>query len=252
MLAYHPNGVLAPFPEQNIQLFGTSSHGNSTYLPRCHILVDLGFPKHVYLDYDPLFFYKITHVLLTHRHSDHLNTATFKYVYNTYPHLIFVMSADIAETLQITNETRCIINHQPIKFHQPCCDLTTKYCHIIGIPLHHDDVINRGYYITNLNTHTKYLYATDFNHVDDLLNQNVNIALLEANYDPEKLQAIQDDLLSPSGLLAHGKGCLRHLSEPQAWQYVNQHVTKLFIPMHSSKIFGTLNQSEERNDNIHE
>lgn len=72
------------------------------------------------------------------------------------------------------------------------------------------------------------------------LNNPFNLMFLEANYDKNILQkALEKDPYN-----AHARGNLRHISEQEAWEYINLALSSdgLFIPLHASTTFGTLIQ----------
>lgn len=67
-----------------------------------------------------------------------------------------------------------------------------------------------------------------------------NLMFLEANYDKNILQKA----LEKNPFDAHAQGNLRHISEQEAWEYINLALSDdgLFIPLHASTTFGTLIQ----------
>lgn len=81
----HPDNV-------SFYFFGSGSTGNSVYLKKSRLLIDLGFPYKKYQNLSPLFFYHVRYVLLTHEHTDHLNVSTLFKLLDMYPHLQFLIS----------------------------------------------------------------------------------------------------------------------------------------------------------------
>lgn len=67
-----------------------------------------------------------------------------------------------------------------------------------------------------------------------------NLMFLEANYDVN----ILNKKLEQDPYDAHARGNLRHISEQEAWKYINLALSDngLFVPLHASTTFGTLIQ----------
>lgn len=74
-----------------IHLFGTGSNGNSIYLKPQKTLIDIGLPFIRYTEYDPLFFFDVNYIIITHHHGDHLNPSTLLNVMDKYPHIKVIM-----------------------------------------------------------------------------------------------------------------------------------------------------------------
>lgn len=271
---YHPNYQRADVPDDlPFYFFGSSSRGNSVYLPKLSTIIDLGMTFKEYDKYDQYLFTKVRYILLTHKHSDHLNLSTLHKILKLYPHVHFIVSPYVTKFLGTTDLNWDITEYRD-RFYQlkitntdykipTYQDLTLKLpdgfsFNLRAISTHHDDVINTAYYlhwkdVEALNARSKsnaaievdqYLvYASDFNHIEDLkpIDAPLNYCLLEANYDP---QLVSQELMTNGEKRFEAQGNLRHLSEPDAWKYVEKHVAKdgYFLPLHASKNFGTLNQ----------
>lgn len=82
-----------------IKLFGSSSKGNSLYIDPMNLLIDLGFPYKRYIEHDPMFFYDVKTIFLTHHHGDHLNPATLLKIVNNHPHIAVYISRDMLDEL---------------------------------------------------------------------------------------------------------------------------------------------------------
>lgn len=271
---YHPDYQRADVPDDlPFHFFGSSSKGNSVYLPKLSTLIDLGMTYKEYTTYDQYLFTKVRYVLLTHQHSDHLNLSTMHKILKLYPHVHFILSPYIVKfladkelkweledyndrfyQLNIIGESNSLPIYQTLKLALPDgFSFTLK-----PIATRHEDVINTAYYlhwkdIEALNARSKsdamieidqyLLYASDFNHIEDLtpIDQPLNYCLLEANYDP---QLVSQELMTNGEHRFEAQGNLRHLSEDDAWKYVEKHVAKdgYFLPLHASARFGTLNQ----------
>ena len=124
----------------------------------------------------------------------------------------------------------------------------------------HGDIVNIAIQIQDIDTGFLILYASDLDnlkgqttffdynqkiqHVSGLpQNTMYDFILLEANYDEQIITDWMELHDSPSDL-ARARGNLRHISEKEAFDYVEKHLTNngIFIPIHASKTFGTLIQ----------
>lgn len=74
-----------------IHIFGSGSEGNSIYLKPQKTLIDIGLPFIRYTEYDPVFFYDVNYVIVTHHHGDHLNPSTLLRILNDFPHIKVIM-----------------------------------------------------------------------------------------------------------------------------------------------------------------
>lgn len=89
------------------------------------------------------------------------------------------------------------------------------------------------------------IFANDFVPFPHAININpsnnpFDLMFLEANYDEQLLaKALTKDPNNP-----HALGNKRHISEQEAWQYVNLSLADngIFVPLHASRTFGTLIQ----------
>lgn len=79
--------------------FGSSSSGNSVYLKRLHVLIDLGFAYNHYRAIDPDFFLDVEHIILTHEHSDHFNPTTLFKILKQYPNVKFWITHRMFDTI---------------------------------------------------------------------------------------------------------------------------------------------------------
>lgn len=89
------------------------------------------------------------------------------------------------------------------------------------------------------------IFAPDFVPFPHAVNVNpsnnpFDLMFLEANYDEQLLdEALKKDPNNP-----HALGNKRHISEQEAWKYVNLSLANhgIFVPLHASRTFGTLIQ----------
>lgn len=262
--------------------FGSSSQGNSVYLSRLHLLIDLGFPYNHYADIDPDFFLDVESIILTHEHGDHFNFSTFKHVLKQYPNVHWY----------ITKRMFDVITTPKFYFSEEDCDwITTKIRnrftiiseenkpiiirtrdsieywfiphftrHGIGV----NGLINLAIEISSqqLNIHT--LYASDLDHLFYQLGDpvyglpiginNVNGSIqyrpIGNPFNYIFLEANYDTATIKQALTvnpqnAHAHNNLRHISEDEAFKYVRMNLSSsgIFVPLHASTTFGTLVQN---------
>lgn len=74
-----------------IHIFGSSSEGNSVYLKPYKMLIDVGLPYKVYMEYNPQFFLDVDYIVVTHHHGDHLNASTLLRILDNHPHIRLIV-----------------------------------------------------------------------------------------------------------------------------------------------------------------
>lgn len=159
-------------------------------------------------------------------------------------------------------------DNQPFTIYQN--DLTLPPVQITPHFVSHADIINVAYEITTPTHHI--LYSSDLDHVfaprpkdSDRIDESMslpleynsagnvkifehpfNIIFLEANYDADYLKQFLES--HPNDV--HARGNLRHISEQEAWQYIQYALANngIFIPLHASTTFGTLVQDLSTDD----
>lgn len=176
----HPDSV-------SFYFFGSGSSGNSVYLKKSHLLIDLGFPFKKYESLSPLFFYDVRYVLLTHEHTDHLNVSTLFKLLDMYPHLRFLISQRMFNKL-ISPMYGTNFNNDRTKRDKQKDELKNKYYqrfHIMDADatpftlyrntpnlsnvqimphmVNHGDITNVAYEIQTSELHV--LYSSDLDHV---------------------------------------------------------------------------------------
>lgn len=254
-----------------IHIFGTSSSGNSIYFKRLRLLVDIGLPMKRYNEYDTNFFNEVDYVLLTHEHQDHLLAASLLKVLEVYPHVTFIITKTMAHAINQESFQKKNLKELLLPYRQAGRFKVSKQETLIsrdGIKIEyiphvtpHGDITNIGIELkVNDNEHrisTHILYATDLDSLDVFTQRGditglphpgqnneplFDLMFLEANYNTQRrldyLAVNPDDYRA-----THGS--TRHVSEEEAWEYVNENLkdTGLFIPLHVSSMFGTLFQN---------
>lgn len=159
-------------------------------------------------------------------------------------------------------------DNQPFTIYQH--DLTLPPVQITPHFVSHADIINIAYEITTPTHHI--LYSSDLDHVfaprpqdSDRIDESMSLPLeynsagnvkifenpfdiifLEANYDADYLKQFLES--HPNDV--HARGNLRHISEQEAWQYIQYALANngIFIPLHASTTFGTLVQDLSADD----
>lgn len=228
--------------------FGTSSKGNSTYVKPLRVLIDLGLSKHWYTDVDPNFFSKVSYLLLTHQHGDHLKLTTLKYILKLCPHLKIVCDSMVAAFIKQHITLTTTQSQQFIVFAAGSAPTLTlpllngTNMTVQPYPTQHGDLTNVAYVITY--RQHRLLYATDLQTTALLpqFHQQLTYCLLESNYDERIVRPVLADPRNPGYYEAVGN--LRHLSEQCAWTYVTANLAPdgIFIPLHASKRHSSLRQ----------
>lgn len=247
-----------------VHIFGTSSKGNSVYIKNLRTLIDLGLPYKRYADYDPNFFLNVDYIILTHEHGDHLNSATLLKVLELYPNIKFLITQRMAQKI-ISEEFSHRINQERLmpftkggmnqRFYVARTQkLMTRDNISIDLIIHvttHGDITNIAIEMTVEALDVHLLYASDLDNLEPDMsgksdglphyqNNPFNLMFLEANYDEAVLyEALRINPYDPKA-----RGNLRHISEQEAWRYVEKNLSNdgFFIPLHASSMYGTLIQ----------
>lgn len=254
-----------------IHVFGTSSSGNSIYFKNLNVLIDLGLPYVRYSNYDKNFFNQVDYLFLTHEHGDHLNVATLLKVLKTHDNVKIVLSERMKQLLKSNDAPKAIKQkQQELLFYLNVCYkrfITAETCTLVNRSkkemlfkphtTKHGDILNMAIELRCPEINLHMLYATDLDNLEQTQgngyvtglphyeNDPFNIILLEANYDAD----ILNEHLRIYPFDAHAKGSLRHISEQEAFRYVERYLDDdgLFIPLHCSNVFGTLTQETVTN-----
>lgn len=192
--------------ETSFYFFGSGSTGNSVYLKLSHLLIDLGFPYKKYMDLDETFFYNVRYILLTHEHTDHLNTSTLLRILDIYPHIkVFITKRMFdritsvmffkrfnksKEKAQASQNLLKNKYYQRFIFIEDTGETYNLYKNDDNIPpvqikpylVTHEDIINVAY---EIKTHgLKVLYSSDLDHVfapkpkdSNEINETLNLPL---------------------------------------------------------------------------
>lgn len=258
-LIYNRNKIrITKSYDNQIQIFGSSSSGNSIYFKKPRLLIDLGFPYKRYFEYDPNLFLKIDYIMLTHEHRDHLNVATMLKICEVYPAIKFIIPINMWNDMLtpdfivkhkfkldrlLASKNHIIKANAPIRLTNQSGDIINYLPHVTA----HGPITNCA--IELIYAHTHLLYASDLDsylpdqtrHTQGLpmdSNNKFDIICLEANYDENILY----NYIRKHPTSFRAKENLRHTSEQTAWKYVERFLKPngIFIPLHASHAFGTL------------
>lgn len=201
-------------------VISTGSKGNAViYLDT--ILIDCGVPYSKIEKYKS----KLQIVLLTHKHTDHLNKSTIKRLSVERPTLRFGCAEFLKYQLEdIPNldiyEIGKIYNYGSFK--------------ISPIKLYHD-VPNIGYRI--FKDEKKIIHATDTYTLEGITAKNYDLYAIEANYDEDRVHDIIRAKIN-RGQYAHQRGSINsHLSIQQAQQFILNNTNSnnyQFVALHQS------------------
>lgn len=246
-----------------VHIFDTGSSGNSVYIKNMHILIDLGLPYKRYKEYSEVFFNDVDYIILTHEHGDHINPATLLRVLKTFPHVRVIIPKNMWTTINSEGWSHRIRQDELRQYCQPGNNrfylaeehmLITRDLINVHFKPHltrHGDITNIAIELTTPQLDAHILYASDLDTLDPdetgvtqglphYSDNPFNLIFLEANYDTELL----NEALRINPYDAKAKGNLRHISEQEAFAYVERYLTDdgAFIPLHASSQFGTLIQ----------
>lgn len=195
-------------------VISTGSKGNAVLLGRS-ILLDCGVP---YKQIEP-HVRQLQLVLLTHIHGDHFNTATIRRLHKERPVLRFGCCEWLVRPLLDAGvSARCIDVYTPDE----------EYIYGIGTMISpfclFHDVENCGYRIFYANDE-KALYATDTGSLADIIAQDYDLYMIEANHtEAEIAQRIQRKLEAGEFVYEY-RAASGHLSREKADAWLAQNAT---------------------------
>jgi phosphoribosyl 1,2-cyclic phosphodiesterase len=202
-------------------VLASSSEGNCVIYHKS-IAVDMGI---TYLMIKP-FVYNLQLVLISHCHSDHLNSATIKKLTSERPTLRFGIGEYLLPYFEGTR------NVDVLK-----AGLLYDYgtFQIRPVSLYHD-VPNMGFKIYK--NDYKIFHATDTKHLDGITAPDFDVYAIESNYDADTIQAVIDRK-EDSGQYSYEKAAINsHLSEQAARDFIfkNKGLNYEVLRLHESKI----------------
>lgn len=210
----------------HINILASGSKGNALIYDD-KILVDIGIPYSKLKD-------KLTTVkliLLTHKHSDHLNYITLRKILVNHINIRFGVPKYLSKYFEDLNiskhrydlyENGIIYNYQSYR--------------IIPIKLYHD-TDNTGYRIIR-NDGYRHIHITDTKTIEGIGARNYDSAAIECNYE-DIIANNLIELARKNKTYTHVYGSLNsHLSVQQTQKFIKSNNIKLIIPLHiSSKMY---------------
>lgn len=199
----------------NYEIISTGSKGNAVFFPECGILIDCGVPFKSLSDV----YKKIQLVILTHKHSDHLNGATLKKLIRERPTLRvgcpMYLYGILSEDLGIDPDRIDVYGYE----------LLYDYIRftITSFALPHN-VPNCGYIITA--DGEKVFYATDAGNLDYVSAEGCDMYFLEANYGEDEIQDRISEKKTDGGFIYERDVLNNHLSYEQAMDFLLRNNTK--------------------------
>lgn len=190
------------------KIIATGSKGNSV-IYNDNIMVDIGIP---YKSIEP-YVKNLKLVLLTHKHSDHINKVTVRRLVQERPTLRFACGEWMKDIL-----IECGVKNIDV------LELNTAYdygiCTVASIELFHD-VPNAGWRIY-LNDGYKIIHMTDTYTTEGIQAIGYDLFALEGNYDSDTIQ----DIIAEKKMLgkfAYEEGAINsHLSFQQAKAFFDE------------------------------
>lgn len=171
----------------NVNIVSTGSIGNMVIIDEC-IMIDIGLTykkcSHLLEGIDKL--------LITHRHSDHLNVAAIRQIHKHKPwrlHNMLMTNQDVADKIRDSHNKsfKFEVNSENIFTSDSEFDIIAggRTYNIKTFPLDHD-VENQGFVITNDLGETL-IYATDTSTMKFAPRDKYDYIVVEGNYDEDKV-----------------------------------------------------------------
>lgn len=204
-------------------IIATGSSGNATFIERYGVLIDCGVTRAALAPY----FRQIRLVLLTHRHSDHLNARTIATIHNRRPTVRFGCGVFLVSRL-------LEIGVSPDRIDVMRADRSYSYSEfeVSPITLTHN-VPNFGYRLHGADG-SKLIYATDTGNLDGIEAKNYDYYLIEANHGEDEIRE-RMKLKTMGGEYAYEYDAAKnHLSREKAndWLAENVGVNGVIYYMH--------------------
>jgi L-ascorbate metabolism protein UlaG (beta-lactamase superfamily) len=219
----------------NIEIIGSGSQGNSILFDGS-VLIDAGMPyKHI-----DEYVKGINAILLTHRHSDHLNTTTIRKIHIANEKIKFCCGSFLKDILLKTGlpEKNIIVIDAGNKY---------KMADIIFSPFNlQHDVPNVGYRL--LSNGKKHIHATDTFSLDGITAKDYDSATIECNHHLDAAHLIIEEK-TLKGEFSHLKRAIStHLSVHKAIEFIRSNSIGNFMPVHVGS--STANEVYEEIENF--
>lgn len=198
-------------------IIGSGSSGNCVRIE--NVMIDCGLP-YSKIKND---LYDTDYLLLTHRHTDHINKATFNKIRLEFPNITVIANYEVAFRYDV--DIICM-EGQPFTVGE-----------YVFTPFSGEhNVLVYGY--TWKCKGNDVIYATDMNNFDNAPDQKYDYLFLESNHDEHKLNAVRNagrDYGYNIYLAAK-----RHCSMQKSWAYYFTHrrdKKSVYVELHKSERF---------------
>ncbi|EMV4885228.1 hypothetical protein AAC540_003016 [Listeria monocytogenes] len=198
------------------KIISSGSKGNCVIVN--DVMIDCGVPFKRIKEH----LYDINYLLLTHIHSDHINSSTLENIRKLFPKITIIGNYQIAQLYDID-----IIGNSDFKITLPSFEVTPFECF--------HDVITQGY--TWRVDGENIIYATDTSSLENAPSLKFDYLFIESNHDEKKLEMARNK--SKYGYDPY-KGGKRHLSTQQCktFYYLNRRSKESqLIELHKSERF---------------
>lgn len=231
----------------DVNIIGTGSKGNAVRVG--DILFDCGLP---FKELQPHLM-GVKYLCITHEHGDHINISTIKKICKLYP-FIQVIVASKTYTNKLLD-----LNHRNVTRVKPRDVIELSDGRKLHIVLGEHSVFTIGFIVEEVDG-SSYIYSTDNKNWKPfknylLANKHLIIKMIlgEANYDRERLNTMQEKLLTDldkastrkdsqkiASKLARLDGSLVHSSKQDFWQFaisVRENRDTKIVQLHMSSEF---------------
>ena len=200
-------------------IIASSSSGNCVRIK--DVLVDCGISfKRIVKNVD---LNKISALLITHEHSDHLKLSTIKSIIETNRRIKIFCNEDVSKILEINGVTHSIIRlNTEVTIRQK----SGENIIISPLKLYHD-VLTYGYRITfkDFFDQVKVFYATDTFTLREIVAKDYDYYFVETNYTEESIDSFDEHRIRNT-----------HLSKEEAQNFfvAMKKDSSVMIPLHRS------------------
>lgn len=198
------------------KIISSGSKGNCVIVN--DVMIDCGVPFKRIKEH----LYDINYLLLTHIHSDHINSSTLESIRKLFPKITIIGNYQIAQLYDID-----IIGNSDFKITLPSFEVTPFECF--------HDVITQGY--TWRVDGENIIYATDISSLENAPHLKFDYLFIESNHDEKKLEMARNKSKYGYNPFTGGK---RHLSTQQCktFYYLNRRSKESqLIELHKSERF---------------
>jgi phosphoribosyl 1,2-cyclic phosphodiesterase len=200
----------------NYKILTSGSKGNCVIIN--DVMIDCGIAFNKIKDE----LYNIKYLLLTHKHSDHLNLKTLQQITEKFPRIITIGNYEVYQAFNVNQ-----IANSGFEVDVGDYVFTPFECE--------HDVVCYGY--TWSYEGKEIIYATDTSTMENAPVKQYDYFFIESNHDEDKLEAVKNQWKGAYNPYLSGK---RHLSTQQAkaFYYMNRRSPEAkFIELHKSDRF---------------